>query len=185
MLSDAPFQWWIAGGWALDLFTGQKSREHFDTDVAVARKDQTAAQVYLKTWDFQYAVPGTSNPVVFECWKPGEILQFDIHGSWAREDSGSPWRFEFLLHEIEQGVWSFRYCQEVQHPLDYIGDRSPGGVPYLRPEIALLYKAARMREVDDEDFQRVLPRLASQQRAHLARDVLRFKPQHPWLDLLV
>jgi hypothetical protein len=184
LLSRAPFQWWITGGWALDLFTGQESRSHFDTDVAVARKDQTAVQAYLKGWDFQYAVPGTSNPVVFKCWNTGEILEFNIHGSWARENCGSPWRFEFLLHEIDGGVWSFRYCQEVQHPLDQVVGAGSAGIPYLRPEIALLYKAARMRQVDDEDFRRVLPHLASQQRAQLARDVLRFKPQHPWLDLL-
>ena len=184
LLSAAPFQWWITGGWALDLFTGQKSRSHFDTDVALARKDQTAAQAYLKSWDFQYAVPATSNPVVFESWNAGELLEFKIHGSWARENRDSPWRFELLLHEIDQGIWSFRYCREVRHPLDQIGSRTPGGIPYLRPEIALLYKAARMRQVDDEDFHRVLPHLASQQRAQLARDVTRFKPQHPWLDLL-
>jgi hypothetical protein len=93
LLSAAPFQWWITGGWALDLFTGQKSRSHFDTDVAVLRKDQMAVQAYLKGWDFQYAVPGTSNPVVFESWKAGEILELKINASWARESRDSPWRF--------------------------------------------------------------------------------------------
>ena len=184
LFSVAPFQWWITGGWALDLFIGQKSRTHFDIDVAVARKDQTAAREYLNGWDFQYALPGTSNPVVFEPWKAGEILEFKIHGSWAREDLDSPWRFEFLLHEIDEGIWSFRYYREVQHPLDQIGNQSPNGIPYLRPEIALLYKAARMREVDDEDFRRVLPHLHTDQREQLSRDLLRFKQQHAWLDLL-
>jgi hypothetical protein len=184
LLSTAPFHWWITGGWALDLFTGQNSRSHFDVDVAIARNDQTAAQVYLKGWDFQYAVPGSSNPVVFESWTAGDILEFKIHGSWARESRDSPWRFEFLLHEIDRGVWSFRYCQEIQHPVDRIVGRTSNDIPYLRPEIALLYKAARMRQVDDEDFQRVLPHLDSGQRAQFTRDVIRFKPEHPWLDLL-
>lgn len=184
LLAAAPFQWWITGGWALDLFTGQQSRAHFDTDVAVARKDQTAAQHYLVGWEFQYAVPGTNNPVVFESWKPGEMLDFQIHGSWARENRSSPWRFEFLLHEIDQDIWSFRYCPEVRHPLDHIGARTSTGIPYLRPEIALLYKAARMRQVDDEDFRRVWPHLASPQRGQLIQDLIRFKPKHAWLDLL-
>jgi hypothetical protein len=184
LLSSAPFQWWIAGGWALDLFTGEQSRPHFDTDVAVARRDQTIAQRYLQGWDFQYAVPHTSDPVVFESWKDGQILGQEIHGSWARESSGSPWRFEFLLHEVEQDVWSFRYCNKVQHPLTLIGGRTPQGIHYLQPEIALLYKAARMRQVDDQDFQRVLPHLVSQQRAQLAEDILCFSPEHPWLASL-
>jgi hypothetical protein len=184
LLSAASFRWWITGGWALDLFMGKKSRPHFDIDVAVARKDQAAAQAYLKGWDFQYAVPGTSDPVVFESWQAGQILEFTIHGSWARENPGSPWRFEFLLHEIEEEIWSFRYWQDVQHPLDQIGDRTSGGIPYLRPEIALLYKAARMREVDNEDFRRVLPYLRTEAREQLRRDLIRFKPQHPWLNSL-
>jgi len=184
LLSSAPFQWWIAGGWALDLFSGEQSRPHFDTDVAVARRDQIAAQRYLQGWDFQYAVPGTSDPVVFESWKDGQILGQEIHGSWARQSSGSPWRFEFLLHEIERDIWSFRYCHDVQHPLKSIGGRTPEGIRYLQPQITLLYKAARLRQVDEEDFRRVLPCLASEQRMQLMEDILCFSPKHPWLALL-
>jgi hypothetical protein len=184
LLSGAPFQWWITGGWALDLFMGQQSRSHFDTDVAVLRKDQAAVRTYLEGWDFEYAVPGRSNPVVFNSWRAGEILEFNIHGSWAREKRDGPWRFEFLLHESDEGIWSFRYCREVRHPLDQIGASTLGGIPYLRPEIALLYKAARMRQVDDDDFRRVLPRLADVQKAQLARDVILLNPQHPWIALL-
>jgi hypothetical protein len=152
--------------------------------VAVARNNQTAARAYLNNWDFQYAVPGTSNPVVFESWKSGEILDFHIHGSWARESQEKPWRFEFLLHEIDQAVWSFRYCLEVQHPLEEIKALTSDGIPYLRPEVVLLYKAARMRTVDDEDFRHVLPYLNSEQRGQLFRDLTRFRPDHPWLSLL-
>jgi hypothetical protein len=184
LLSGAPFQWWIAGGWALDLFTGEHSRPHFDTDVAVARRDQTAAQQFLQGWDFQYAVPGTSNPVVFKSWEAGQILGHEIHGSWARESRDSAWRFEFLLHEIDQDVWSFRYCHQVQHPLKCIGGRTADGIFYLQPEIALLYKAARLREVDDQDFRRVFPFLGSARRVQLANDIHCFSPEHPWLGLL-
>lgn len=171
-------------GWALDLFIGQPSRPHFDLDVAVARHDLTIAQQYLQGWDFQYAVPGTSDPVVFKSWQNGETLGFAIHGSWARESSEAPWRFEFLLHEIEGNVWSFRYCPAIKHPVNSIGDCTKDGIFYLRPEIALLYKAARQREIDDQDFPRVLPRLADHQREQLACDLLRFSPQHAWLRLL-
>jgi hypothetical protein len=152
--------------------------------VAVARRDQIAAQRFLQGWDFQYAVPGTSEPVVFKAWESAQILGREIHGSWARESSGSPWRFEFLLHEIEQDILSFRYCPEVQHPLNCIGGRTANGICYLQPEIALLYKAARLREVDEKDFRRVLAHLGSEQRAQLSKDILLFSPEHPWLDLL-
>ncbi len=31
--------WWIAGGWALDLFAGDQSRPHKDLDVGILRND--------------------------------------------------------------------------------------------------------------------------------------------------
>lgn len=184
LLSEAPFRWWIAGGWALDLFMGEQTRPHFDTDVAIARVDQTAAQRHLDKCNFRYAVRDGDGTVTFQPWEAGQILGREIHGAWARESPEAPWRFEFLLHEIVGEVWSFRYFASVQHPVRSIDGRTPDGICYLQPEIALLYKAARMREVDVQDFRRVLPRLASQQRTQLAADIFSCWPQHPWLDSL-
>jgi hypothetical protein len=65
-----------------------------------------------------------------------------------------------------------------------IGGRTPEGIFYVQPEIALLYKAVRMRQVDEQDFLRVLPHLAPQQRAQLTGDIVRFSPDHPWIGLL-
>ena len=31
--------WWVAGGWALDLFTGTQIRAHKDLDIGVLRRD--------------------------------------------------------------------------------------------------------------------------------------------------
>lgn len=184
LLADAPFPWWIAGGWALDLFIGEQTRPHFDIDAAIARVDQTAAQRHLVKWNFRYAVRDCDGTVAFQPWATGQILDRRIHGAWARESPEAPWRFEFLLHEIEGQVWSFRYFGSVQHPLRSIDGRTPDGICYLQPEIALLYKAARMRDVDVQDFHRVLPRLASEQRTQLAADIKSCWPQHPWVDLL-
>lgn len=37
-----PFhlQWWIAGGWAIDLFLGEQTRPHDDIDILIRRDDQ-------------------------------------------------------------------------------------------------------------------------------------------------
>jgi hypothetical protein len=37
--SPLSVPWWIAGGWALDLFLGQVSRSHADIDVGIFRAD--------------------------------------------------------------------------------------------------------------------------------------------------
>jgi hypothetical protein len=183
LLTGAPFQWWIAGGRALDLFLGEQTRSHFDTDVAIARKDQSIAQQFLFKWEFQYT-ERIKDQVVFHTWETGQILRHEIPGVWARPATDSPFRFEFLFHEIEEEVWSFRYFGAVQHPLSSIEGRTQDGIRYLNPEVALLYKAARMREVDTQDFQRVLPRLDREQRSQLIADIHFCWPEHPWLELL-
>ena len=38
LLADYPGIWWIAGGWAIEAFTGVR-REHEDTDVSVLRRE--------------------------------------------------------------------------------------------------------------------------------------------------
>ena len=38
--STLTVPWWIAGGWALDLFLGEQTRDHEDIDVQILRRDQ-------------------------------------------------------------------------------------------------------------------------------------------------
>ena len=42
--------WFIAGGWAIDLFLGKETREHKDLEIALFRKDQLNLKEYLKKW---------------------------------------------------------------------------------------------------------------------------------------
>lgn len=66
-------------------------------------------------------------------------------------------------------------------PLTDIEARSDQGIPYLRPEIVLLYKARHRRERDEADLEGTLPTLDPAARARL-RDWL--PAEHPWLDRL-
>ena len=51
---DVP--WWIAGGWAIDLFVGRQTREHEDIDILILRRDQHAVRALLESWDVQAAL---------------------------------------------------------------------------------------------------------------------------------
>jgi hypothetical protein len=48
LASNAP--WWIAGGWAIDVFRGQTSRPHTDLDVGILRVDAPTVLQALSTW---------------------------------------------------------------------------------------------------------------------------------------
>ena len=185
LLGNAPFQWWIAGGWSLDLFLGKQTRPHFDTDIAIARSEQSAAQKYLKEWEFFSSKRDENGDIVLRQWETEEILGYEYPGVWARKSGKDLWRFEFLFHEISDQTWTFRYDDTVKHSFVKIGGVSPENIPYLLPEIALLYKAARLRDVDEGDFHKVLPYLNQTQRAQLLADLQKIEPEHPWLAVLV
>ena len=62
--------------------------------------------------------------------------------------------------------------------------RTPDGIPYLVPEVVLLFKAKHDRAKDHADFEGALPQMSEEQRAWLASSLARVHPGHPWLDQL-
>ncbi len=56
------------------------------------------------------------------------------------------------------------------------------GIPYLQPEIQLLYKAPGLRAEDQADFAATLPHLDQRRRQWLREAMLRTTAkQHPWV----
>ena len=51
---DRP--WWVAGGWAVDLFLGRRTRPHKDIEIALYRHDQSALQEHLAGWSLRKVV---------------------------------------------------------------------------------------------------------------------------------
>ncbi|HEX5939969.1 MAG TPA: hypothetical protein VFZ12_06380, partial [Dehalococcoidia bacterium] len=56
------------------------------------------------------------------------------------------------------------------------------GIPYLRPEICLLFKAKAVRDKDRADFEAALPRMSHAQRAWLHTALERVHPDHDWIS---
>jgi uncharacterized protein (DUF952 family) len=181
--------WWVAGGWALDLFLGYKTRPHADLEFSVLAADQQALFEHLRGWDLRLAAPGASLPV----WD-GTTIRAPFHQVWARRGPGrpaSPDEFAadptmvgFLLEQGTGGRWVFRRHPAVTRPLEQIGARTGDGVGYVRPEVALLFKAKAPRFKDRRDFDRVLPRMDRAARSWLASALERAHPGHPWQELL-
>ena len=51
-LDTFPCSWWLGGGWAIDAWLGNRSRDHEDIEICVARHDQGLIYAYCATWDF-------------------------------------------------------------------------------------------------------------------------------------
>ena len=176
---EAPF--WIAGGYAIEFAVGRAFRAHDDIDVLMLRRDQWKAKTALSGWDLWVAdPPGTLRP-----WPQGEWLPEGIHDVWCRRAPGGPWRLQIMLDGSEGGQWLSRRNPDVRRPIEALGGVSPGGIPYLTPEIQLYYKAKQPRPKDEMDFVAVLPSLDLKQRLWLGDAIRRtYGSGHAWLALL-
>jgi len=54
-MAGYPGRWWVAGGWALDLALGRRTRPHADLEVSVLAADQQALFEHLRGWDLRAA----------------------------------------------------------------------------------------------------------------------------------
>jgi hypothetical protein len=75
---------------------------------------------------------------------------------------------DVLLEEAEGDSWHFRRQPSIARPLVELGAHTSRGVPFIRPEIALLYKAKHLRFKDQRDFDVSAPGLDATARAWLA-----------------
>ena len=181
--------WWVAGGWALDLFLGHKTRPHADLELSVLATDQGALFEQLRGWDLRLAAPGASLP----SWD-GSRIRPPFHQVWARygpgrpsgpdEFAADPTMLGFLLEQCTGGRWVFRRHPAVTRPLAEVGTTTADGLAVVRPEIALLFKAKGPRFKDQRDFDRVLPHLSGAARAWLSSALAEAHPGHAWCGRL-
>ncbi len=179
LFREAPFRWWIAGGWAIDLFLQRTTRPHTDIEIAVLRHDQLALRTWLEDWELWY-VPGPGSLVR---WRDAVALPPEVHELWCREESSDPWRLEVLYEEAADGRWRYRRDLRVALPLADLGIEVDG-VPVIRPEVALLYKSKRPRERDDADLRSAVPHLDAASRAWLATALTTTGAAGQWTRLL-
>ena len=179
VFDDFPFPFWIAGGWALDLFLEEQTREHEDVDVAILREDEKNFRKHLDTWELW---PGLGDNKLEE--SPiflNEELSPEREVLWCRPSSNEEWLFELLLNKTLDGNWVFKRDSSITMPIKEIGLISENGIPYLNPEIVLLFKAKENRDKDKRDFEVFLPELNTKARLWLKESLAKVHPGHEWL----
>jgi hypothetical protein len=188
--------WWISGGWAIDLHLGRVTRAHHDVDALVLRRDQEALHTALGGFELKKIVPHpggvprpASSPRVWRegtivAWERGEHLELPIHQVNAYPADSSEMAFQIKFGESDGAEWWYRRDARVRRRLDAIGYKGQQEIPYLAPEIMLLFKAKTMRSFDQDDFDAVLPVLSSEARRWLRGAIEIAHPNHPWIQRL-
>lgn len=129
-------------------------------------------------WDIQVAAAGLLAP-----WG-GEELRLDVHQNnlWCRPTASNPWAIDVTITDGNDEEWIFRRDPRVRCAWRYAILKTASGVPYLAPELQMLYKGQRPRPKDHLDAQQVLPVLDESRREFLRR----YLPvEHEWQQLLV
>ena len=168
LFSAVQVRWWIAGGRAARA--GAPARHHEDTDIAVRIGDLDVLRRHLSDWDLWETHGGTLRPLL-----PGGKLTGGRDQLWARRDAQHPWQLDLLLDRSED-EWVFKRDPRIRVPWQR-ALHTVNGIPYLRPELALLHKAHLDRPKDRADL--AAARLDPNARAWLAHTLAQLD-HHTW-----
>ncbi len=81
-------------------------------------------------------------------------------------------------------TWICRRDPRIRLQAASLISRTTDGIPYLQPEVVLLFKAKAVRPKDELDFAAVLPHLESGRRSWLRDALTLVHPEHAWLESL-
>ncbi len=117
-------------------------------------------------------------------WRPGDKLELPVHQINAYRVGESEPAFQVMLAESRGGEWIFRRNPDVSMPLSRMGFHPLWGLPYLAPEIVLLFKAKHLEARDRADFDHAIPALSVDARRWLRDAIEKTHPGHEWLKVV-
>jgi len=202
LMSKVNIPWAICGGFALDLFLERDIRKHSDIDICVFEKDREKIFQYMlqNNWD------------VYEFRGQGKLRLLDtasiseeghnlmcIRGKCELVNFYPCDEKSFLYHEfIHTGIKEFNYLEFLFNTSDedyLVFDKSRGikrelakailfkvGIPFLAPEIVLLYKSSKSDNTEyDYDFRQTYPYMDDEQKKWFSQNIDVIYPNgHSW-----
>jgi len=202
LVKDAPFPWAVCGGFALELFLGKELRPHGDIDLCVFEKNRDNILSYMlqKGWDvYEFRGYGRLRPLdVSSQSETGRNLM--CLGKGCDLVKFYPCEEKTLVYYkfFHTGIQRLNYLEFLfNHANDthFIFDRERNltrklskailhrdGIPYLSPEIVLLYKASQAENADYQlDFEQAYPMLSDEQREWFLKGLRALYPDgHRW-----
>jgi hypothetical protein len=174
-LTGIATPWCVAAGWALDLFHGTQTREHGDIEIAIP----AAGFPQVRDRFPGYVFDGVGDGRIWEAATP-EVLAA-THQTWLRDPATDDYLVDVFREPHEGDIWICRHDETIRLPYSDIIHHTHDGIPYLAPELVLLFKAKHARPKDQADFDATVPRMTPAQRETLAELLAHARPGHPWL----
>ena len=174
-LAGVAAPWCVAAGWALDLFLGGQTREHGDIEIAVP----AASFPEVRSRFPGYAFDGVGSGRIWADAGPDVLAA--VHQTWLRDPATGDYLLDVFREPHDGDTWISRRDETIRFPYRDIIQRTGDGIPYLAPELVLLFKAKHARPKDQADFDATVPHLTPERRQALAGLLARAHPGHPWL----
>ncbi|MFD8792830.1 nucleotidyltransferase domain-containing protein [Streptomyces vinaceus] len=174
-LAGVGTPWYVAAGWALDLFRGRQTRAHGDIEIAIP--DANFPEVADRFPGYVFDAAGSGR--IWEDATP-EVLAA-AHQTWLRDPATGNYLLDVFREPHDGDTWICRRDERIRLPYSDIIHHTQDGIPYLAPELVLLFKAKHARQKDQSDFDATLPHMSPPQRETLAELLNRVHPGHPWI----
>ncbi|MCW2512812.1 MAG: hypothetical protein JWR11_1854 [Mycobacterium sp.] len=130
--------WHVAGGWALELFTGDAARQHADIEIGIpaTRFDEVVAALPGFEWDV--AGDGTVWPFPEESGVH--------HQTWLRDPATGRYLLDVFREPQVGDRWACRRDPSITMAYPDLILHTRDGIPYAAPEVVLLFKAKHLRD---------------------------------------
>ncbi|MBB5895977.1 nucleotidyltransferase domain-containing protein [Kutzneria kofuensis] len=175
-LAGIATPWCVAAGWALDLFRGRQTRAHGDIEIAVPAADFPEVRDRFPG----YAFDAVSSGRIWE--NADKAVLAATHQTWLRDPQTENYLLDVFREPHDGDTWICRHDETIRLPYNDIIRHTDDGVPYLTPELVLLFKAKHARPKDQTDFDGTVPQLTKAQRTTLAELIAHIYPEHRWLE---
>jgi hypothetical protein len=177
-LAGIATPWYVAAGWALDLFRGAQTREHGDIEIAIPAA--TFPEIRERFPEYIFDAVGDRR-----IWENATRAQLaDTHQTWLRDAATGHYLLDVFREPHDCDLWICRRDETIRLPYTAVIRYTADGIPYLAPELVLLFKAKHVRSKDQTDFDGSLPHMTRRQRENLAGLLARVHPGHRWLAAL-
>jgi len=178
LLAEVTVPWYVAGGWSIDLFLGRQTREHGDLEIAVPASVFAAIRAALADYEFDVVGSGRRWPLDSPAFRV-------MHQTWARERDTGVYRVDVFREPERDAAWVCRRDESISLPYEDLVRRTVDGIPYLAPEVALLFKAKRADEPKNQaDFAITADVLDDDAAGWLRWALYRVHPGHAWIEAL-
>lgn len=203
LLKNCSCKYAVCGGYAIELFLNSKVRSHGDIDVTVFWDDRDAIITYMQSLGWQIYEPCGSGKAhhiadinkqlkiksnVF-CFQDGcelaklvptqenDIFTVDFIGNEQQTLNF----IEFLFDSKSEDKFQYRRNSEITRDLAK-AILINNGIPYLAPEIVLLYKSTDItRECNQLDFVSATGEMSKEQLLWLSKALHKQYPKgHQW-----